>query len=490
MANRPHIVLFIPDSYRADVQGHLGNPAAVTPTLDAFVTEGAVSYRNAFAQSPVCTPSRCSFMTGWYPHVNGHRSMRNMLKPHEPNLLNVLRDNGYHIWWGGKNDLLAVETPADYLRTAHAKYDWPDGTAKRALRDAPQKNAPLDKVFYRGVFDVVDDADKPVNRDAGWVRGATEFIGNYDGDQPYCLFLPLTGPHPAYSVEAAMRDVIPVDRLPPRIPASALRGARVEVMDAFREIYESAKISEEEWRQIKAVYYGMCTTIDAQFGEVIQAMKDAGSYDDTLTIFFSDHGDFAGDYDLPEKAHSTLQDALIHVPLLIRPPAGVAAQPGIRQHLTELVDISATIYDLLGIDPGYDHYGRSLQASLAGSEAPHRDAVFAEVGSRANEPQFVNAQVYDMPPDSFYARQGRASIPYHEAGTFAVSCRTQTHKYVRRAGSGVDELYDLTTDPGETHNLSGAAEHAELESRMQERLLEFYMQTADVMPQSPDSRGV
>lgn len=490
MSNRSNVVMFIPDSYRADVLGHLGNHGAVTPNLDAFVAEGAVSYSRAFAQNSVCTPSRCSFMTGWYPHVHGHRSMRNMLKPHEPNLLKVLRDHDYYIWWGGKNDLLAVESREDYERVAHCKYTWPDGYAKQELRDAPEKNSPLDKVFYRGVFDIVDDADQPVNRDEGFVRGACEFIREYDGDQPFCIFLPLSWPHPAYTAEAAVRETIPADRLPPRIPASELSGDRVEVMDAFREIYESAKVTDDEWRQIKAVYYAMCTTIDEQFGQVVAALKDSGAWDDTLTIFFSDHGDFAGDYDLPEKAHSTLQDQLIQVPLLIRPPVRVPVQPGVRSHLTELVDVSATIYDLLGIEPGYDGYGRSLRQSLAGNDDPIRDAIFAEVGSRENEPQFVNTDVNSMPPDSFYGRQGAAAIPYHSAGSFAVACRTTTHKYIRRAPAAPNELYDLTVDPGETKNLSGKAEHAELERRMQERLLDFYMTTADVMPHKPDSRRI
>lgn len=108
MSKRPHVVIFNPDSYRGDVLGHLDNPAAVTPALDALVADGAVSYANAFAQSPVCTPSRCSYMTGWYPHTHGHRSMKHMLNDHEPNLLTVLRGEGYHVWWGGKNDLVDI----------------------------------------------------------------------------------------------------------------------------------------------------------------------------------------------------------------------------------------------------------------------------------------------------------------------------------------------------------------------------------------------
>ena len=108
MGQKSNIVLFVPDSYRGDVLGHHGNPAACTPNLDRLAATDAVSYANAFAQNPVCTPSRCSFMTGWYTHVHGHRSMRYMLREHEPNLLAVLRREGCHVWWGGKNDLFQV----------------------------------------------------------------------------------------------------------------------------------------------------------------------------------------------------------------------------------------------------------------------------------------------------------------------------------------------------------------------------------------------
>ena len=109
MAKRPNIILFNPDQWRGDVLGHMGNPGAMTPNLDVLVKADAVSFGQAFCQNPVCTPSRCSFMTGWYPHTRGHRTMFHMLQPDEPNLLRRLKDAGYFVWWGGKNDLVAAQ---------------------------------------------------------------------------------------------------------------------------------------------------------------------------------------------------------------------------------------------------------------------------------------------------------------------------------------------------------------------------------------------
>ncbi len=128
---RPNIVLFNPEQWRGDMLGHLGNPAAVTPNLDRLVEADGVSFRYAFCQNPACTPSRCSFMSGWYPHVQGHRTMYHMLHPERdaPNLLKILKDNGYFIWWGGKNDLVPAQY--GYGEYCHVKFRPQEDDGKR-----------------------------------------------------------------------------------------------------------------------------------------------------------------------------------------------------------------------------------------------------------------------------------------------------------------------------------------------------------------------
>jgi arylsulfatase A-like enzyme len=485
--------MFIPDSYRGDVLGHRGNPGAVTPCLDRLVLSDAVSFSNTFAQNPVCTPSRCSFITGLYPHVQGHRSMRNMLKEHEPNLLSVLKREGYGVWWGGKNDLVRVREKDDYLQYCDVKID---GTTQRddmpnyvrppALAgDDPRRGA-----FYSGVMTRDGEGTVYGDADTTWVLEAIDLIKAHDGMSPFACYLPLRWPHPAYLVEEDFYDAIDPDRIPPRVPTPGPDANLPRVLDAIRAAYKSDEITDEMWRDVKRIYYAMCAKVDALFGKVVDALKEKGLYDDTLILFFSDHGDFAGDYSLPEKTHSTLQDCLLHVPLVVKPPSDVATRSGKREHLTELLDISATIYDLLGIDPGYDTQGESLRASLAGDSGEIHDSVFAEVGSREGEVGFINTDVEKMPPDSFYALQSGAANPFHRAGSHAMSCRTHTHKYVRRTYVEPNELYDLVADPGETRNLSGLSEYAEIEREMETRMLDFLMRTTDVLPHESDSRHV
>ncbi|MCL5271326.1 MAG: sulfatase-like hydrolase/transferase, partial [bacterium] len=158
---RPNIIIFNPDQWRGDVMGHLGNPAALTPNLDRLAREDAVSFRNAYCQNPVCTPSRCSFMTGWYPHTRGHRTMHYMLHDEqgEPNLLEILREAGYFVWWGGKNDLVPGQdgfarhcdvkfhpTPADLARWGAT----PSGGLGPDWRGAPDSDTYFS--FMRGQY--------------------------------------------------------------------------------------------------------------------------------------------------------------------------------------------------------------------------------------------------------------------------------------------------------------------------------------------------
>ena len=219
----PHIVIFNPDQWRGDVLGHLGNRAAVTPNLDRMVATEAVSFRNTFCQNPVCTPSRCSFMTGWYPHVRGHRTMFHMLRKDEPVLLKTLKENGYFVWWGGKNDL--VPGQYGYEDYCQVKYQPPAPPRYRDLHSDPAWRGAADSdtyySFYRGRLDRQPGDHDLHYLDSDWanVLGAIEQIKNRPAGQPLCIYLPLGYPHPPYAVEEPYFSQI--DRL--ALPAPALR---------------------------------------------------------------------------------------------------------------------------------------------------------------------------------------------------------------------------------------------------------------------------
>jgi len=490
MKAKPHVLIFNPDQWRGDVLGHMGNPAAVTPVLDGCAQRDFVSFRSAFCQNPVCTPSRCSFMTGWYPHVRGHRTMYHMLHPErgEPMLLKTLKENGYFVWWGGKNDVVPGQDGFDAY--CDVKFRAPKPTRRDSHSDDAWRGEPGGDNYYSFFRGRLDKGDDDVYYDGDWanVLGAIEQIKHAPPDQPLCIYLPLSFPHPPYAVEEPFFSQIDRAQLPLRVPSPINWEGKPSLLQGIAEGQNLGGWSEARWTELRATYYGMCARVDHQFGLVLQALREAGLYDDTAIFFFSDHGDFTGDYGLVEKTQNTFEDCLTRVPFLIKPPTGVMVQPRVSTALVELVDFPATVFDLLGLEPGYTHFGRSLLPVIAGQTDEHRDAVFCEGGRLRDEAHCRESQsISHVDPSGLYWPRVHLQ---HSAGpehSKAVMCRTRDWKYVRRLYES-DELYDLRSDPQERHNRIHDPGLAEVRSQLKERLLTFFLETGDAVPLEADQR--
>jgi arylsulfatase A-like enzyme len=499
---KPHIIIFNPDQWRGGVMGHLGDPGAVTPNLDSLVENDGVSFSNAFCQNPVCTPSRCSFMTGWYPHTRGHRTMFHMLHPEhgETNLLKRLREEGYFVFWAGKNDLVPGQdgweahcdikfkaSPEDYERWGHEPqsglHHW------TGWRGEPGSTS------YYGMFPGKLDTDEGgLFFDSDWANlyGTLDFIRNYEGDKPLCVYLPLTYPHPPYGVEDPWFSMIGRSKIPERIKPPKDWKGKPSILRGIWERQNLHGMSEEQWTELRAVYYGMCARLDHQFGLLVETLREKGMYDDSAVFLFSDHGDFTGDYGLIEKTQNTFEDVLSKVPFIVKPPKTVDVKPGVRDPLVELVDFPATVYELTGIDPEYWHFGKSLLPLVRGEADTHRDAAFCEGGRLKGEraaSEYQSVMNSNNPAESQYwpriSLQTDLDGPYH---TKAAMCRTGRYKYVKRFYDE-DELYDLEKDPGEVNNVISDPGYAGILQDLKERMLTWYMETCDVIPFEWDKRN-
>ena len=486
MADRPHILIFNPDHYRGDVLGHVGNPTAITPNLDRMVEADGVSFAGTFCQSPVCTPSRCSFMSGWYPHVHGHRTMHHMLRPQEPVLLRTLKENGYFVWWGGKNDLVPAQHGFDGI--CDVKY-----RPKRDVRvrdDTASRGEPGSDTFYSfflGELEVPDGETVFFDNDWANVAGAIDLIRDPPTDRPLCIYLALQYPHPPYAVEEPWFSMIDRGKVPPRIPTPDTWERKPSIERGLYRNYNMSSWSEARWNELRAVAYGMCARVDHQFGLVVDALEEAGLYDETAILFFSDHGDWLGDYGLVDINQNTFEDSLTRVPLIIKPPNDIPVSPGVRDALVELIDVPATIEDFAAIEPAQTHFGRSLRPLIEGKATGHRDAVFCEGGRLEGETHCMELESPNgqHEGDHYWPRLSlQKRIPEH---TKAVMCRTRTHKYVRRLYE-TDELYDLTADPQELHNRIGDPSMAGVLADLKDRLLSFFLECGDVVPHDPDRR--
>lgn len=484
---RPNIVIFNPDQYRADALGHLGNEMAVTPNFDRIIEEDAVSFSNAFCQNPVCTPSRASFMSGWYPHVRGHRTMFYMMQPDEPVLLKALKEEGYKVFWAGKNDLVPAQNSMDpycdifYKHKKDVRANLHEDQSWRAPKGHEDYHS-----FYAGKLDTLDE-DVYFDQDWSWVNGALEFIENTPEDEPFCIYLPLIYPHPVYAVEDPWYSMIDRNKPWERIKAPYSFEGLPSMMEGIYKNQNLQTWTEEKWNELRATYLGMCARVDHQFGLLMDKLKARGLYDDTAVFVFSDHGDFTGDYGLVEKTQNTFQDCLTKVPFIVKPPKWIDVKPGIKENLVELIDFPATVEELVGIEPGHTHFGKSLVPLIEGKVREHRDAVFCEGGRLYGEKQ---AMELEQPEHIFSFYGPRVSLqhkeePYH---TKAVMCRTNRYKYVRRLYEQ-DELYDLEKDPKELNNVIDDPSMKEILLELKDRTLTFFLETGDVVPFKTDSRG-
>ncbi len=491
MIRRPNLILFNPDQWRGDVMGHLGDPAAVTPHTDRLVAESAVSFRTAVCQNPVCTPSRCSFMSGWYPHVRGHRTMFHMMRPDEPVLLRTLKDLGYHVWWGGKNDLVPAQTPDAYGPYSTTRYGSPTEPmpSVHALAMRPEvRGEPGSDTYYSFYVGRIDTEGREHHEDGDWltVSGAVEVLAD-PPPEPWCLFLALGTPHPPYGVEDPWYSQIDRAALPPRAPVPDWAD-KPSILRGLWETQGMRGWTEERWTELRATYYGMVARTDHLFGRVLDALRASGAWDETAVFLFSDHGDFTGDYGLVEKTQNTFLEGQVRVPLVVKPPAWAPVRPRVTEALAELIDVPATIEALAGIEPGHTHFGRSLLAVLAGETETHRDAVFSEGGRLRGERQCMELESTSSqnPEGLYYPRMAlqRSESPAHGK---AAMCRTDRYKYVRRLYE-TDELYDLAADPREQTNRIADPALAEVRADLQDRMLTWMQETADAVPVDTDRR--
>ena len=476
-----NFLTFIPDELRADALGCYGNSRISTPNFDRLAAEGT-RFEQCHAQHPVCSPSRCSFMTGWYPHVRGHRSLWNLLKPDEPNLLRYLKNTGYDVFFTGKNDLLAADSYADSVTATEVPTRSPLHDQVRWATTPPyERNDPR---YYSFLYnkDTVPKFEQLT--DVALVDSAARFIRSRPS-RPYALFVNSIFPHCPYYSPAEFFNRIDPASLPPLRP-SGLPG-KPDFHELIRRYRRLGELDEATLRKIRAVYYGMTEVADRCLGMLLDALDDSGQKESTAVITFSDHGEWAGDYGLVEKWPSCLDDTHTRVPLIARIPGGESGHT-VREQV-ELVDVLPTVLDLAGVEATHRHMGRSLVPQLQGAAGDPTRHVFAEGGYDLEDLSAFEGAPGDLAdPAGVYWPKGRQQQEHPESVCRAVMIRSLTHKLIHRP-RGQSELYDLASDPQELCNRHGAPALAAVQADLEKRLLNWFALTSDVVPAHKDKRG-
>ena len=429
----PNLLWICSDQQRWDTIGALGNPHVRTPHLDRLCKEGT-AFTHAFCQSPICTPSRSSFLTGLYPStVHGCRNGNDRWAEAAELLPKTLRDRaGYDCGLAGKLHLAGAHrrpeprpaddgyrvfhwshSPRDEWGRDHAYRRWVEaqGHSLAALLDADE---PVPAAYHQTTF----CADK-----------AIAFMAEARGG-PWLMSVNMFDPHAPFDPPAAYRQRYDAAAL----PGPHFRASDLEAQARLRDIEFQTQAQRPEAcraHELQAAYYAMIELIDDNVGRMLRALEDTGQRENTVVVFTSDHGEMLGDHGLVLKG-CRFYEGLVRVPLIWSWPDRIRAGV-VSDALVELTDIAPTLLAFAHAEAPHAMQGRSLVPLLTGQADPrrHRDCVRAEYYSALN--------------------------PHTERvgwrGAYATMLRTRRHKLVAYHGHELGELFDLERDPHEFDNL-------------------------------------
>ncbi len=444
----PNILWICTDQQRYDTIGALENPYVSTPNIDSLVADG-VAFTHAYCQSPICTPSRASFLTGMYPsatHVNGNGN--DCFPETYPLITRTLADIGYDCGLIGKLHLASafrrIEPRANdgyrYWQYSHApRDDWEEG---HDYADWVRS-----KGYILGELTKNSEGVPAELHQTTWCAEKTiEFIRE-ERDGPWLASVNIYDPHPPFNPPQSYREQFnPADMPEPLFKESDLEQqhrlrqidfqSKVQTPDELdirnpilaqspRSKMKPEIVGRRDAKTLKAAYYAMIKLIDDQLGRILDALNETGQRENTVIIFTSDHGEMLGDHGLIQKG-CRFYEGLVRVPLIFSWQGQF--ESGLKSDaLVELVDKVPTLLEIAGLPIPDGMHGRSLLPILKveTDENYHRD--------------FVRCEYYN-------------ALDMHDH-SFATMFRDKRYKLIVYHGHEEGELYDLVDDPDEFNNL-------------------------------------
>jgi len=323
---RPHVILVVIDTLRADGLGAYGAGRPTSPRIDAWAASKATVFRDALATAPWTLPSVASILTGLTSRQHGVRARQDALAPDIPTIATRLAEAGY--------ETRAV-TGGAYLRPAFGLHRGFERYDSRQWRRVPRDEA------------------------LAWIetRGS---------ERPFFLFFHTYYPHAPYPFDEKF-----VDRDPPY--KGWLAGREVtypEVIDPYNE--GTLDLEASDRRYVRALYDALVAEMDAFVGRFLERLEDLLEDEEFVVILTSDHGEEFFEHDQLGHGHSLFGE-LLRVPLLVRFPRGREGFAGEVARPVSTLDVVPTLLEVAGLGRPEALAGRSLVGEL-----PGRRARFAE----------------------------------------------------------------------------------------------------------------
>lgn len=415
-----NIVIIMSDEHDPRAMGCSGHPFVKTPNLDALAAR-SVRFSNAYTPSPICVPARAAFATGLRVHDIRHWDNAMPYTGSQRGWGHVLQDHGVRVESIGKLHYRSAQDPAGFDREYLPMHVLGGhGMVWASIRNPyrPRTEGPrmLGEYIGPGESSYTQYDREVTARTVSWLEEAAKVRPT-----PFVLYVGLVAPHFPLVVPQEFFDLYPPDTMPePKLHPQTgyMRHPWVEEYAAFMGSEDRFHCAAER-RNAFAAYYGLCSWLDHNVGQIVQALQQSGLADNTHIIYTADHGDNLGARGVWGK--STLYEESVKVPMLLCSPD---ATPGVCDTPVDLLDLFPTILRGSGIDPALESPARPGRSLFELAAAP-TDA--------------------DRPILSEYHAAGS-----NRAG-FMLRCgRWKYHCYVGLR----PELFNLLDDPEELHDLA------------------------------------
>ncbi|TNJ66126.1 DUF4976 domain-containing protein [Paenibacillus hemerocallicola] len=494
---KPNILIITTDQQHFNTIHALGNETIRTPNLDKIVQDG-IAFERAYVANPVCSPSRSTIITGEYPSRHGCWNIGVALDQHRTTLGQLLKEQGYATGLFGKAHFQPVLNKGSFEAPPHIHNrefwrNWSGpyyGFDQVAMVHGHADEASSHGMHY-GAW-LVDQGIDPAryfgpkggHREGSWdlpeqlhytrwtadrtidfIEAAAE--GGRDSqekDQPFMAWCSFQDPHNAFLCPEPWNSMYDPADMPPFHEregemADKPRIHQCLIEDRMKELdvnvtadpghdtggiqclgLTNEKIGRERARKWLSSYYAMVSLIDYHIGRIMEKLEQLDIADETLIIFTSDHGDYAGNHGLWLKGPIHYED-IIRVPFLVRwkgtLPTGVKTNS-----LMSLVDLAPTILEACGIEAPGSMQGVSQWATLQQPHSSKRDWCLVE--NRAEPTFYVKTLI------------------------------TERYKLNYFLGRNEGELYDLAEDPHEFVNLYDHPEYSCLKTELLMKLVDVY----------------
>ena len=338
----PNVLWLMSDQHNANCLGAAAHPDAVTPHLDDLAREG-VRFARAYCNNPICGPSRACFITGQYPHTHGITG--NAIHPYDATrpltVAEVFRRAGYQTAIVGK---------------AHLPKLWlQDGFKFRRYSDLcdAERDDPLSCDYFRYLVenDLADAYDQgalhpphPGGRECAaftsqiplrhslevWTgEQSLQWLQNRDRERPFFLKVSFQRPHDPFAPSPESADFYDADALTLSPSARDFFERRFAGKPQWMQDYINGGVGgypyrpqgEADLKRQLAAHLTLLTIVDQQIGRIVEHLKASGDWENTVVVYLSDHGDFAGEHGLCLKNFG-IYESIHRIPFLLKLPGG------------------------------------------------------------------------------------------------------------------------------------------------------------------------